>query len=358
MKRTIFLLIPLVIGLASCNKSIPNIEAVNKLKDLLNKQDLSEFHSKAFATMFTQEYDVLDIYKDEDERSSSYFNYVGLGFLDFYYELTNEEYNSVVDDSGDINIFDAIKEGEGGYRITQSAKTSSFYRDGGTSSSVKNLDISQQMTLKTTDTDVFVYNILDVTDSGSFQYESRQKFNGEINKELLFDSISTRSFRDIFTSVNLFDAPSNVEYLDKTYFLTCNELKNMNDQEISDFITRNKISFEEVDDNIELSFVFSNDDIDEEYVDLIFPGDIKGKLLYDKTTGEFVEFNYQIQYLTESVDEESENVKTMKMVFECAGKTAREPMGDMWIPDNPTVYSDVIEFLEDVSDQVIPPNIY
>jgi hypothetical protein len=146
--------------------------------------------------------------------------------------------------------------------------------------------------------------------------------------------------------------------LDKTYFLTCNELKNMNDQDISDFITRNKISFEEVDYNIELSFVFSNIDTDEEYVDLIFPGDIKGKLLYDKTTGEFIEFNYQIQYLAESVDEESENVKTMKMVFECSGKTAREQMGDMWIPDNPTVYSDVIEFLEDVSDQVIPPDIY
>jgi hypothetical protein len=29
----------------------------------------------------------------------------------------------------------------------------------------------------------------------------------------------------------------------------------------------------------------------------------------------------------------------------------------MWTPENPTVYDDVVTFLEDVSEQVIPPNI-
>ena len=33
-------------------------------------------------------------------------------------------------------------------------------------------------------------------------------------------------------------------------------------------------------------------EIKEEYIDVIFPGDIKGKVTYDKQTGEFVEFNY------------------------------------------------------------------
>ena len=61
--------------------------------------------------MFTQEYEVLDVFRDEEERSSNYFDYVGLGFLDLYYDLSNEEYDAIVDENGDINVFDAIKEG-------------------------------------------------------------------------------------------------------------------------------------------------------------------------------------------------------------------------------------------------------
>ena len=358
MKKAFLLLIPLVIGLVSCDKSITNIETVNELKTLLDKQDLSEFHSKSLATTFTQEYDVLDVYKDEEERTSSYFNYIGLGFLDFYYDLASEEYDSIVDENGNVNVFDAIKEGEGGYRITQLAKASSFFRDGGEYSLMRNLNINQQMTLKTTDEDVFVYNILDVAEGDTFEYESRQNFNGTINKGLLFDSVSTESFRDIFSSIQLFDAPSNVEYLDSLYFLKCRELKNMSDQEISDFIIKNKIAMNEVENNIELSFTYGKENIDEEHQDIVFPGDIQGKLLYDKSTGEFVEFNYQIKYLNEHFDEESGSVNTANMVFECSGRSSRAPQGDMWIADNPTVYNDVVTFLEDVREQVVPPSIY
>lgn len=361
MKKYIFLLLPLVIGLASCNDSIPNTsntEAVNKLKTLLNKQDLSEFHSKAIGTMFTQEFDVLDVYKDEDDKSSSYFNYTGLGFLDFYYDLSSEEYKTVVDENGNVNVFDAIKEGEGGYRITQNAKMSSFSRVGGDYATNQNLGINQQMTLKSNEEDVFVYNILDVTDGDSYDYESRQNLNAKIDKELLFDSISTRSFREIFSNVHLFDAPSNIEYLDRLYFSSCKELVKMNDQEISNFITRHNILIEEVDDKIELSFIYKNDEIKEEYVDVIFPGDIKGKLAYDKETGEFLEFDYTIKYLNEIYDEESGSVKTASMAFECSGQSARAPIGDMWLPEDPTVYTEVIGFLEDVREQVIPPSIY
>lgn len=358
MKKIIFLLVPLVIGLASCNKPIPNKEAVNELKALLDKQDLSEFHSKALGTMFTLEYDILDAYKDEDERTSNFFSYIGLGFLDMYYDFSKDKYDSIVDEKGDINTFDAIAEGEGGYRITQMAKTTSFVRDGGGTSTTQNLDINQQMTLKTTDKDVFVYNILDVTDKDVFDYASRQKFNGTIDKELLFDLVSTRSFRNTFSKVHLFDAPSCVEYLDKLYFSKCIELKNMKDREISDFIIKNKISFNEVESNIELNFVFASEEVGEEYEDLVFPGDIQGTLKYDKSTGEFIEFEYKIKHINESYDEESGSSNTANMAFECSGKTARAPMGDMWVADNPTVYDDVVEFLEDVSEQVIPPNIY
>ena len=369
MKRTTFLLIPLIIGLVSCNNNgsspetqdtsiIPNITEVNELKTLLDKQDLSPFHKKSLGTMFTQEYEVLDVFRDEEERSSNYFDYVGLGFLDLYYDLSNEEYDSIVDENGDINVFDAIKEGEGGYRITQSVDMSSFTRNDTTYPINQNLNISQQMTLKTTDEDVYVYNILDVTDKDTFDYASRQNFNGTISKELLFNSVSTRSFRDIFSSVTLFDAPSNIEYLDRLYFLTCRELKLMNDQEISDFIINHNIVMEEVENNIELSFVFTNEDIDEEYQEVIFPGDIHGTLKYNKNSGEFVEYNYKITCLTNNYDEVSGGIQTANMVFECSGKTAREPMGDMHIQDGSTEYDDVVKFLEDVRDQVIPPSIY
>ena len=359
MKKIVFLLVPLVIGLVSCQKSIPNQEAVNELKALLNKQDLSDFTSKGFACMFTQEYDVLDVYKDDEEgeRSSSYFNYVGLGFLDSYYVLNKEQYSQIIDAKGEINTFDAIAIGEGGYRITQTVDTSSFYRDGGTAAVIKNLDISQQVTLKATDKDLIVYNVLDVSDKQYFDESTHQNFNGSINKELLFDSVSPRAFNDIFSSINLFDSPGNVEYLDKLYFSICRDLKTKNDKEISEFISNNQISLKEVEDHLELNFVYEQSDIEEDYLDIIFPGAIKGTLTYDKVTGSFDEFSYEIKYVDEKYDKESGSLKTTNMIFTCSGKTTRGPMGDMWTPDDPTIYDNVVDFLEDVREEVVPPNI-
>ena len=127
----IFLSLTLAIVLASCktNTSI-NQEKVDQLKELLSKQDLSDFTSKSFACMFTQEYDVLDVYNDseDEEKNSSYYNYTSLGFLDSYYVLSDEQYTELKDENGDINIFDAIAIGEGGYRITHSAKSATFSR--------------------------------------------------------------------------------------------------------------------------------------------------------------------------------------------------------------------------------------
>ena len=352
----------LVFGLASCMKSSPSIvnqEKVDQLKELLNKQDLSEFTSKGFACMFTQEYNVLDAFNDidEEDKNTSFFNYISLGFLDSYYVITKDQYDEIVDDNGDINTFDAIAIGEGGYRITQQAKTASFSRDGGGSSSIINLDINQQMTLKTTEEDVIVYNILDVTDNQVFDYASRQKFAGSINKELLFSSVSTRAFREIFSKVNLFDSPGNVEYLDKLFFTICKNLKTKSDMEISNFIIENKISIEEVDDKLELSFVFQDTGVDDIYTDIIFPGTIKGTLTYDKATGLFEEFNYEIKYIEEKYDEESGSLKTANMIFTCQGKSTHGPIGSMWVPDDLTVFDNVIDYLEKVSEEVIPPSL-
>ena len=369
MKRRFLLLIPLVLGLASCGgPSIPNQEAVNKFKEILSKQDLSEFYSKTLQGTYTQEYDVLDIdndydysnFNDDDEpgKVSSYFNYGGYGMFGFYYDLTADQYNSIADENGNVDTFDAIATGTGSYGLVQSLRTMSFNREGSTEAQIYNLDVLQSLTLKTTKKDVWVYNSLDVTDSGIFHGDLTQRFNSSIDKELLFGSISTRAFREVFSKVDLFDTTGNIEHLDKLYISICRELVSKNDKEISDFLLANQVSIEEAEDNIELSFVFSTEDIEEEEMDYIFPGAIKGTLSFDKNTYEFSDFNYEMIYRIETYDENTGSIKLVNTKFTCSGISTRGVPEDPWEPINPTVYEDVGEFLKDVNEQVVPPNIY
>ena len=367
MKRNILLLIPLMVGLASCNNSsgIENQETVDKVKEILNKQDLTEFHSKYLRAIYSQEYDVLDINNEdidaeseEYEKTTNYLNYVGSGIFGIYYDLTDDEYTSIVDQNGNISTFDAIAEGKGYYGIIQVVRTMSFNREGGLESKLYNLDISQSTTVKSTDEDVWVDNTLYVSDDGIFHYEDQQRLSASINKELLFGSVSTRTFRDIFSKVDLFDVPGNVEHLDKLYFNICRDLISKEDKEISDFILANQVTINEGEDNIEVSFVYSGQDIGEEELDYVFPGVIKGSLVFDKITYEFSEFNYDIINKLETYDEETGSIKLVSTKFTCQGETAREVPHDSWEPEDPTIYDDVAEFLKDLNEQVVPPNIY
>ena len=357
MKNKFLLLIPLVLGLVSCGGSnIPNQDTVNRIKEILNKQELSPFYSKTLRGMYTQEYDVLDIVNNEDERTSSYLNYSGSGFFGMYYDLTADQYNSIVDENGNIDIFDAMSVGKGYYGLLQLARTMSFDRESGLEADIYNLDITQLITLKTTDEVVWVENSLYVSDDGIFQYESGQSLSASINKDLLFGSISTRTFRDIFSKVNLFDTPGNVEHLDKLYLSICRDLVSKSDKEISDFILENQISINEKDD-IEVSFVF-NEGVEEEEEDFIFPGAIKGTLFFDKDTYQFTNFNYEVAYKNEIYDEEEGSVKLVNTKFTYQGETYRGLPSDSWEPIDPVEYNDVATFLEDVNEQVVPPNIY
>ena len=367
MKRSAFLLIPLVVGLISCDSSssVQNQETVNKLKEILSEQDLSEFYSKNLQGMYTQEYDVIDINNDydfesfnddEDPKTSSYFNYGGYGMFGFYYDLSEDQYNSIVDEKGNIDTLDAIATGTGSYGISQLSRTMSFNREGSTEATVHNLDISQTLILKTTKQDVWVNNSLDVTDTGIFDGDLTQRFNSSINKELLFGSISTRVFRELFSKVDLFDTTKNIEHLDKLYFSICRELVSKSDKEISDFVLANQISIKE-EENIEVGFVFSTEDIEEEELDFIFPGTIKGTLSFDKDTYEFLDFSYGMTYRMEAYDEETGSVKLVNTKFICSGVSSHGLPDDSWEPRDPTVYEDVAEFLKDVNEQVVPPNI-
>ena len=359
MKRNALLLIPLVVGLVSCgnSSSIPNRETVNKLKELLSKQDLSEFYTKMLRGIYSQEYDVLDIEKDGEERTSNYFNYVGVGICGFFYDLNSEQYNSIVDEKGNVDTFDAISTGLGSYGITQVSRTMSFSRDGNLEAVINNFDILQNVYLKTTEDDLWVENSLYVTDDGTFHYETRQEFSGIIDKELLLGSVSTRTFHDVFSKVDLFDTPGNVEHLDKLYFTIVRDLVNKNDKEISKFIKANQVSIQEAEENIEVNFIYDNDDLEEEEMDYIFPGAIKGTLYFDKDTYQFSDFEYEMVYQVETYDEETGSVKLVNTRFTCTGESTRELPHDELEPTDPTVYDDVAQFLEDVNENVVPPSI-
>ena len=377
MKRTALLLIPLVLTLASCGNQtptpepegevIPNQETVNKVKEILDEQDLSEFHTKTLQGKYTQEYDVLNIDNDydfdsfndeEDFKTSSYFNYGGYGMFGYYYDLSEEQYDSIVDENGNIDTFDAIATGTGSYGISQLSRAMSFNREGSTEATVYNLDIAQTLMLKTTEQDFWVENSLDVTDTGVFDGDATQRFKASIDKELLFSSISTRVFRELFSKVDLFDTTGNIEHLDKLYFSICRELVSKSDKEISDFLLANQVSIQEEEDNIELSFVFSAEDIEEEEEDYIFPGAIKGSLSFSKETYQLSDFSYEMVYRMETYDEDTGSVKLVNTKFACQGVSSRDLPEDPWEPINPTMYDDVVEFLKDVNEQVVPPEIH
>ena len=368
MKRSILLLIPLMLGFIACGGSsrVSNKETVVKMKELLNKQDLSEFYSKTLKGVYSQEYDVLDINYDnfdisdtdyqENEKVSSYFNYSGTGLFGYYYDLSSDEYDSIVDAKGNISTFDAISKGEGYFGFTQVIRTMSFSRENSSEAKINNLDISQSLNLKTTEQDVWLDNTLFVSDDGIFQYETRQELSSSIDKQLLFGSISTRTFREIFSKVDLFDTLGSVEHLDKLYISMCRELTSKSDKEISDFILDNQIFIKEEED-IEVNFVYANEDLEEEEADYIFPGAIKGTLTFDKETYQFTNFSYEMAYQIETYDENTGSVKLININFACSGESSRELPHDLWEPTDPTVYEDVAEYLKDVNEQVIPPNI-
>lgn len=391
MKRSALLLIPLVLGLASCggkstpavssseiissstsevtssssteefssseSTDIPERETVEKVKELLSRQDLSEFYTKAIIGSYIQEYDVFEVNYDEDSKVSSYFNYDGRGMFGFYYDLKEDQYGSIVDEKGNIEIFDAIAKGLGYYGLLQVIRTMSFNRVDGAEADINNLDIFQQMTLKTTDDEVWVGNTLYASNDGVFHYDTRQELQASINKELLFSSISTRTFRETFSKVDLFNTPANMEHLDRLYYSICRDLVTESDEEISNFVVENQISIEEDEDNIKVNFVFLNEDIDEEEADFIFPGEIKGTLFYDKETYEFTNFSYEMVYKIETFNEETGSIRVINTKFTCSGDSSRVWPHEAWQPTDPIVYDDVADFLEDVNEQVVPPNI-
>lgn len=389
MKKHAFLLISLVLSLAACNgqssstsaattsssnlssepiitssseeEVIPNQKVVDRLKELLKKQDLTPFYSKSLGTIYTHEFNVLEIEEEDGDKITNYFIYAGLGFFDYYYDLSKEAYDSLVDEKGDVNTFDALSKGTGGYRLSQEGRSNTLKRSNWDDAETNNLTIFQLLTIKMTEQDALIFNALGIPDEGSYEFGQSQYLSASINKELLFGSISTRSFRDIFSQVDLFNAPGNVEHIDKLYYSNCYDLLTKSDKEISDFIIINQISIEEPEDleeeDIKLSFTYANEDLDDEEKEYIFPGEIKGTLTFNPETLVFSGFTYEMTNTVETQDVENGYVRFANSRFTCRGISRREPFGEVDDPEDPTVYEDVPEFLKDLNEQVIPPNI-
>ena len=363
MKRSIFLLIPLVLGLASCGGSkIPNQEVVDRVKEILNKQDFSPFYSKSLSTIYTHEFNVLEIEEEDDDKITNYFNYAGFGNFDYYYQLSEENYNSLIDDKGIINTFDALSKGDGWYRLTQEGRTNTTKRVNWYDAETNILNTVQMLTLSMTEDNALIFNALGAGSKEDFyDFDETQYLSASISKSLLFGSISTRSFRDIFSQVDLFNAPGNMEHIDMLYYSICHDLLSKNDKEISDFIIKNQISIEEPteeDEDIKLSFTYTNEDLDDEKIEYIFAGAIQGTLMIDSETLAVKNFSYEMNSTIVTQDEEIGSARFVNSRFTCLGISHRDPYGEAQIPEDPTVYTDVAEFLEDVSKQVIPPNIY
>ena len=62
--------------------------------------------------------------------------------------------------------------------------------------------------------------------------------------------------------------------------------------------------------------------------------------------------------MIETYDEDTNDVKVVNTKFTCSGESYRGLPVDPWSPNDSTIYDDVSEFLKDVNEQVVPPDIY
>lgn len=361
MKKSIFLLIPLLVGLAACNDSsdINNQQDVNNLKSLLAAQDLSPFNEKTFGAVYSQNFSVYTNEINDEGRYIDFFNYQG-GYCttSYYYNVAKEAYEELMKDE-DTNIFDIMCAGSGYYHLSQTATIESFLedqfedRDGNERVSFlqelvahfddenKNLQIDNS------------YMFADYYNEDNLDF---RMFSGIIDTNTLFDSYSTKSLSDLFSKVNVYDGPGYCENIDSIYYQICFSLLDKSDKEISDFIISNNISYVEGDEYLELSFELK----EQKYLDLlaendIFPGSMKGTLYFDKESKLFDNFEYKIIYLESEVDSSTNYVHTASMEFKASGLSRHgKPEGYPQMSEEPTEYTDPDEFIKQVTEQVLP----
>ena len=365
MKKAFFLpLVLLALALPSCGNTPGNMEEVNKLKNLLSKQDLSPAYDKMFVSQFAQNYEAYASNNGLDEEAETHFyTYRGAGWFGCLYEVSEEAF-AEANALESQDFFDYLARGKGDYGMMQTGNLVSYQYEADKDKdniSLKSMQFAQNLDARFTESDVQVYNCLYYKDSveGGFDGDAYQLFNGIIDKETLFEGITVRAFSDIFARTNLFDGQRSCETLDRIYFATLKELSSKSDAELSDFITKNAIRIEEEGDNALVHFKVGDENLRATLEENdIFPGTFEGTLTYEKESGKFSAFDYQIAYAANESDASQGNVNTVSMEFKASGYSWNQKYDkELDINPNPTVYEDAEEFLDDVVEQVIPPSI-
>ena len=339
-----------------------NREEVNKLKDLLSKQDLSPIYTKMFVSMFTQDYDfMLSHNGGQDDMETSFYSYRGGGAFGCLYEVSEASY-AEVEALQSRNFFDYLARGKGSYGMVQTATLVSYLYENNEYENVKSLQgltFSQQVEARFSEDNVQVCNSLFAKDSveGGYDVDTRQYFNGIIDKGTLFDAITVRAFSDIFASTNLFDGQRSCETLDRIYFETVKELCDKTDAELGAFIAHNDIEIEEGEDTTLVHFKVGDESLRAVLEENdIAPGAFEGTLIYEKESGKFASYEYKISHVVNETDLDEGTVQAVSMEFQASGYSWNQRYDeDLYIDPDPTVYEDADEFLDDVVREVIPP---
>lgn len=361
MKKTLFplLFLPLA-ALSSCGGGIPNQGEVDDFKALLSKQDNSPIYDKMFSCMFYQDYSSFAKNHGEEENETRFYSYRGGGAFGCLYEVSEEAY-AEVEALESRDFFDYLSRGKGSYGLVQTADIVSYHynveEEEDAVETFKNQTFLQRVEANFGEANVQVNNSLACRDKTKDEYSQWQKFNGIIDKSLLFDTITVRAFSDIFARTNLYDGQRSCETLDRIYFKTLRELAGKSDRALSDFIIKNNIRIEEGEQATLVRFKVEDEELKAVLEENeIMPGSFEGTLSYDKDTGKFEAFEYKIAYLVDEANMEDGSTETTFMEFKAEGYSWNQKFGeDLYIEPNPTVYDNAEAFLEDVVREVIPP---
>ena len=346
----------------SCNNSedgeIDNQKEVDEFKAILNKQDTSPFYERKFTSMFRQDYvSYTNSYDDEEERGIDFFRYLGTGAYGYFYSVTQDEYEEIIEKES-VNPFDFITKGFGNYSLIQSAKVNAFSSeivDGIDKRTSRDFSYSQRLDSQFDDTDFQLYNSFEINDKSSDNPSESTEFNGIVNKESLLEVVSTSWLTDTVQRVCAFDGQKNTEFIDDLYYVVCRNLLNKTDKEYSDFIKNNNIVISDGEEYTELSFELNDEEIIQNLIDNdIFPGSFKGTLYYDKESSSFEKYSYEINYVNNEL-EEGACISSTILKFEAEGTSYHHTIDEIpYIEPNPVIYSDAYEFVNDIVDNIIP----
>ena len=341
---------------SASGETIDNQKDVDNLKALLAKQDLSPFNEKAYYSEYQQNFSVYANSIEDEGKYIEFINYRGIGSVGYYYNVDEETYDAIIEKE-DTNTFDIMCQGYGFYDLAQNATTYSFLNDEFEEKEDRERSTYiQQVKAQFAETSLQIENFYLFADYYDDENNEYRTFNGIIDKDILFGSYTTKALSNVFARVNIYDGPGYCETLDALYYQICSSLFSSGDKEISEFIINNNVAYTESEKYDELSFELQ----EEKYIaqlseSEVIPGAIKGTLYLDSETKAMDHFEYKIIHFEEEVDYDTNYVHTASMEFKVNGyshhgKHEVEPS----IDDDPTVYTDPNEFMEQVIEQVVP----